>query len=338
MKTKHILALVVGIVCIAVLSVVIVLSMNKKPTADPTDKKDDSTVVDQPDTTPESNEQAPDNNAIDATDGSGDEKEPEPIPEPEPDPEPEPEPDTPTVDNNTNNEDDGSKADVPDTPTNTDPTVNAPSASPVDTTTKEGIQRILNDPFMLLVNRERKVNSDYTASDLVYFNDYQLNATCSSALRQLVNAGKSVGYSYILYSGYRTYSSQYNKYYNKIAGYKNQGYSEAEAIRLTNQYYAPPGGSEHHTGLAADVCIPSVVNKYGMLHENYEYTEEFKWFSQKYGFILRYPKGKESITGYNYEPWHYRYVGVDIATDIYNKGVTLEEYVYDLEAKLNTMN
>ena len=166
---------------------------------------------------------------------------------------------------------------------------------------------------------------------------YKLNSTCSAALGKLVDAGKKAGYSYTLYSGYRTYSSQYNKYYNKIDYWKNQGYSEEKAIELTNQYYAPPGASEHHTGLAADVCIPSIVNKYACLHENYDQTEEFKWFSEnahKYGFILRYSKGDESITGYNYEPWHYRYVGVAIATDIYNRGITMEEYVADLEAKL----
>ena len=139
----------------------------------------------------------------------------------------------------------------------------------------------------------------------------------------MVAAGKKAGYNYTLYSGYRTYSSQYNKYYNKIAYWEGQGYSKEKAIELTDQYYAPPGASEHHTGLAADVCIPSIVNEYACLHENYDQTEEFKWFSShahQYGFILRYPKGAESITGYNYEPWHYRYVGVGVATDIYASG------------------
>ena len=208
-------------------------------------------------------------------------------------------------------------------------------------TSKAEIEAVLNDPFMILVNRERKVSSDYVGADLVtYSGDYKLNSTCADALRRLIAAGKKAGYSYTLYSGYRSYSSQYNKYYNKIASYKNQGYSKSEAIRLTDQYYAPPGGSEHHTGLAADVCIPSIVNKYGCLHEDYEQTEEFRWFSShahEYGFILRYPKGDEEITGYNYEPWHYRYVGVEIATEIYRQGVTLEEYVETLENRLASL-
>ena len=128
-----------------------------------------------------------------------------------------------------------------------------------------------------------------------------------------------------------------NKYYNKIAYWEGQGYSNEEAVRLTNEYYAPPGASEHHTGLAADVCIPEIVNKYACLHENYDQTEEFKWFSahaHEYGFILRYRKGDEDITGYNYEPWHYRYVGVEVATEIYNRDITFEEYIQDLENRL----
>ncbi len=315
MKTKQIVAVVLGVICIAVLSIVLVLSLGKKP------KEPNAPETEQPEGTSANDPVVPD------TPSNGK------LPEGEQKPD---EPDDDTPDQN-DPEPDPSGNNEPET---NDPEPTVP-ANPVDTSSKAAIEKILNDPFMILVNRERKVSSDYVGSDLVYFNDYQLNATCSAALRKMVNAGKSAGYNYILYSGYRSYSSQYNKYNNKIAGYKNQGYSEEEAIRLTDQYYAPPGGSEHHTGLAADVCIPSVVNKYGMLHENYEYTEEFVWFSQnahKYGFIMRYPKGKEGITGYNYEPWHYRYVGVDIATEIYNRGITLEEYIYELESKLAAMN
>ncbi len=329
MKTKHMVALVFGIICIAILSIVLVLSLGKKPEEPALQEEQQEIAVDNPADRSEPDVQTP-------TDGE----------EQTPDSTETNEPDEETPDDNETDPDTPVSSDPePEPPVNNTPETDAEeptfSANPVDTSTKEAIQKILNDPFMILVNRERKVSSDYVASDLVYFNDYQLNSTCSAALRKMVNAGKSAGYSYILYSGYRTYTSQYNKYYNKIAGYKNNGYSEEEAIRLTDQYYAPPGGSEHHTGLAADVCIPSVVNKYGMLHENYEYTDEFLWFSQnahKYGFILRYPKGKESITGYNYEPWHYRYVGVDIATEIYNRGLTMEEYVYELESKLAAMN
>ncbi len=200
------------------------------------------------------------------------------------------------------------------------------------------IEKTLADPFMILVNRDHKLPSDFEPSDRVSFRGgYPLNQTCAEQLGKLVDAGKEAGYHYVLYSGYRTYSSQYNKYYNKIAYYEGKGYSNAEAVRLTNLYYAPPGASEHQTGLAADVCIPSIVNKYGKLDDAYAETEEFKWFSahaHEYGFILRYRLGDEEITGYAYEPWHFRYVGVAAATEIYQLDITYEEYIEGLQKEL----
>ncbi len=203
--------------------------------------------------------------------------------------------------------------------------------------TAEEIEALLNDPYMILVNQKNKVSSNYKPMDMTTYAGYQLNRTCANALRDLINAGKKAGYTYTLYSGYRTYTTQYNKYYNKIAFYKNKGYSEEKAIELTDQYYAQPGASEHHTGLAADVCIARIVNQYACLHENYDQTPEFRWFSahaHEYGFILRYGKTQKSITGYNYEPWHYRYVGVDVASEIYRRGITYEEFIWGLQERL----
>lgn len=306
MKNKKIFALIAGLICLVVLISVSIGSCSDKPEdTDPQDQAQQGT--------------------------NGETQQPEQNTQPEgQDPEDQdPEDQTPEQADPKPNEQVDPETDEPST-----------STTPVtlDYTTKEGIEAILNDPYMILVNRDHRVDSDYEPTDLVSFRGgYELNRTCSEALGRLIDAGEKAGYSYTLYSGYRTYSSQYNKYYNKIAYWQDQGYSEEKAIELTNEYYAPPGASEHHTGLAADVCIPSIVNKYACLHENYDQTEEFKWFSEnahKYGFILRYSKGNESITGYNYEPWHYRYVGVEIATDIYNRGITMEEYVADLEAKL----
>ena len=200
------------------------------------------------------------------------------------------------------------------------------------------IESMLEDPYMILVNRDHKLSSDFEPSNRVSFRGgYPLNQLCAEQLGKLVDAGKAAGYNYVLYSGYRTYSSQYNKYYNKIAYYEGQGKSHEEAVRLTDLYYAPPGASEHQTGLAADVCIPSIVNRYGELHDAYAQTPEFEWFSthaHEYGFILRYRLGDEDITGYAYEPWHYRYVGVAAATEIYQRDITYEEYIEDLKNEL----
>ncbi len=348
MKNKKLFALIAGIVCLIIVISTMIGSCSKKPEDEPT--PDDPPATDTTvNTTPEKdpNVQQP---AEDKKEDQPEEKEPEkddkeedPVEdkkEPETDKKEEnPEKDEPAKDEPEKDEKEEKPAEdeKDEEPEQEEPVVNN-TATTLDYTTKEGIEAILNDPYMIFVNRDNRVSKDFVPSDmLAYDGGYKLNRTCSEALKKLTNAGRKAGYNYILYSGYRSYSSQYNKYYNKIAYWEDQGYSNEKAIELTNQYYAPPGASEHHTGLAADVCIPSIVNKYACLHENYDQTAEFKWFAahaHEYGFILRYPKGGESITGYNYEPWHFRYVGVEIATDIYNRGITMEEYVADLKAKL----
>ena len=101
----------------------------------------------------------------------------------------------------------------------------------------------------------------------------------------------------------------------------------ADAHKVAQSYSAQPGQSEHQTGLCVDF-ITSEMN--GNLTEAFENTEAFAWLAQnayKFGFILRYPKDKESITGYTYEPWHYRFVGREAATDIYVGNMTLEQYL-----------
>ena len=94
----------------------------------------------------------------------------------------------------------------------------------------------------------------------------------------------------------------------------------AYGIVYADNYSARAGHSEHQTGLAIDI---------GSTKTSFEYTNEFKWLQEhahEYGFIMRYPKGKTWITGYEYEPWHYRFVGVDAATKIFEEGITFEEY------------
>lgn len=247
-----------------------------------------------------------------------------------PDETPDEKPNEPTSPSGGNNDSSDGEADLPSTG------ASVSDWSSKDLTADE-IRALLNDPYMILVNRQNKIDSNYEPMDMTTYAGYKLNKTCANALKKLIQAGSKAGYTFTMYSGYRTYDTQYNKYYNKINYYKNQGYTEEKAIELTDQYYAQPGASEHHTGLAADVCIARIVNKYGCLHENYDQTAEFKWFSthaHEYGFILRYGKTQKSITGYNYEPWHYRYVGVDVANEIYHRGITYEEFIWELQDRL----
>ncbi len=211
-------------------------------------------------------------------------------------------------------------------------------------TTAKQLKKQLGSEQMILVNREHLVDNKYQPKDLVTYpgSSYQLNRTCAAALKEMIDeCAANTSERLVLYSGYRTYQTQYNKYYGKINQYIAKGYSKSEAVKLTDQYYAPPGGSEHHTGLAADICTPSIVNRYGQLDSSFGTTAEGKWLRNnchKFGFILRYDKGKENITGYNYEPWHFRYVGKTHAKEIARLGITYEEYVAKMQATISALS
>jgi len=112
----------------------------------------------------------------------------------------------------------------------------------------------------------------------------------------------------------------------EVSKYMGQNYSQEEAKKKAAQWIAIPGTSEHQTGLALDI----VSSSYQLLNKEQENTPEQKWLienSYKYGFILRYPSDKTNITGIEYEPWHYRYVGKETAKEITERGICLEEYL-----------
>jgi len=135
-------------------------------------------------------------------------------------------------------------------------------------------------------------------------------------------AKKEKGYNLKIQSGFRSYATQKRLYNNYVS---SRGKSAADT------FSARPGHSEHQSGLAFDVCENSGKYKDACINSNFDSTEEAKWLSDnsyKYGFILRYPSGKTNETGYKYESWHFRYVGVELATKLYNNGdwITLEDY------------
>lgn len=138
---------------------------------------------------------------------------------------------------------------------------------------------------------------------------------------KMYNAAKADGITLTPVSGYRTIERQRTNYEKRIARYQSQGYSKAESADLAAQVILPPGTSEHNAGLAMDIIS---------LETSFENTAAFRWLTQHaadYGFIMRYPKDKTDITKITYEPWHWRYVGVDIAKEIKASGKTLEEYL-----------
>lgn len=176
------------------------------------------------------------------------------------------------------------------------------------------------DSLMVLVNKLNRLQSNYVPHDLEQIslnyatNNKFLRKEAKENFEKLSSDAKKISYSIIAVSAYRDYDYQENLFNNYV---KEKG--ENYALKCS----AKAGHSEHQTGLSVDVMGSN--NDY----DQFEKSKEFDWMknnSYKYGFILRYPKGKEYITGFKYEPWHYRYVGKDIASIIYTEGITLEEY------------
>lgn len=175
---------------------------------------------------------------------------------------------------------------------------------------------------LLIVNKYYYLEKDYYYGDLVTMekgydnkNGSKLNSIAYEAFKKLVDAGEKEGYHIRNNSAYRSYETQNGLYTN---------YKKDHGLTWADKWSARPGHSEHQTGLALDV---GVKNEYSL--GKFENSREFTWMKEHahlYGFILRYPKGKEYITGYGYEPWHYRYVGIDVATYIYENDITFEEY------------
>lgn len=193
---------------------------------------------------------------------------------------------------------------------------------------KSGLQIINNvNDTLVVVNKERNLPSNYIPKDLATpdvafsFNGdsprKKMRREASDALEDMFKAAKKDEIYLYAVSGYRSYSTQKSIYNRKV-----NSIGKAEA----GKYVALPGQSEHQTGLAMDITGKSVSMG---LSDNFANTKEGKWVKDncyKFGFIIRYPKGKEDITGYNYEPWHIRYVGKDVAKKIYSNNITLEEF------------
>ena len=190
------------------------------------------------------------------------------------------------------------------------------------TTYKENNNETNNAKYIdgiLIVNKSYPLPSNFVPSNTyksavgVKYCSTCIDNEAYSQYKLMKADATSLGLNIWIQSGYRSYELQeslYNKYVNR------------DGKEAADTYSARPGHSEHQTGLAFDL---------NTITDDFQYTEEGKWINNncyKYGFILRYPKGKEKFTGYKYESWHLRYVGVELANKLYNNGdwITLEEY------------
>ena len=182
------------------------------------------------------------------------------------------------------------------------------------------------DWCLVLVNRENPLEADPDIELKRLSNGHAVDRRIYPQLQQMMDDARAAGLSPVICSSYRTVSDQQELYSAKVEKYLSQGLSPEAAEAEAAKWVALPGTSEHHTGLAVDI----VSLYYQTLDEGQENTAEQKWLmenSWRYGFILRYPNGTTEITGINYEPWHYRYVGKTAAEEIYTRGITLEEYL-----------
>lgn len=192
--------------------------------------------------------------------------------------------------------------------------------------TFSGNVRNRDNSLLVLVNKLYKLPDDYHVA-LHELNNGEMVAECMyEDLKAMWFDGEeqNPGFSYNVCSGYRTAEKQEQLLEQEIEDNINIGMSEEEADALLT--VAPSGYSEHETGLAVDI----VSERNQMLDDTQELTPENQWLQEhcyEYGFILRYPKGKESVTGYSYESWHFRYVGKEAAKEIHDRGITLEEYL-----------
>lgn len=179
---------------------------------------------------------------------------------------------------------------------------------------------------IVLVNPWNKVPKGYQADPVQFEGGYYIGSACHDALKAMFDACRAAGCDPVLISGHRSRSFQEKLFDNKVQKLMDQGYSESGAKKKAAESVAVPGTSEHQLGLAADIIDDSNWS----LDETQADNPTQQWLMEhcwEYGFILRYPEGTTEITGIIYEPWHYRYVGVEAALEIKALGITLEEYL-----------
>lgn len=195
-----------------------------------------------------------------------------------------------------------------------------PASQPVSTTSSNSSQTVTTTVTTSAVPVKNDSGVTYIQGILIANKTYGLpedynpglDSETESAFNTLSEAAANQGLDIYLSSGFRSYETQARIYGSYVDSYGKES---------ADTFSARPGYSEHQTGLAIDV---------NTIDDSFAGTPEAEWLAKhahEYGFIIRYPKGKESITGYKYEPWHIRYLGVEKATEVYNSGLTLEEFL-----------
>ena len=191
---------------------------------------------------------------------------------------------------------------------------------------KKEVEASTTDWNLILINKKHELSSNYEVNLSKVEDEHRVDSRIAEALKNMLKDARQAGLNPKVCSSYRTREEQKQLHNDKIAQYVNQGYSKERAIDLASYWVTNPGTSEHEAGLAVDI----ISKTYEKLNKDQENTEVQKWLkenSYKYGYALRYPPEKSEITMINYEPWHYRYVGIENAKYMKEHDMCLEEYI-----------
>ncbi len=213
----------------------------------------------------------------------------------------------------------------------------AQSQESVDSATiaKENADKLASnddDWCLVLVNSENPLDTSYAPNLTKLDDEHSIDSRIADVTKQMFQDAEAAGLSLHIVSAYRDYDTQRQVFNDTMLNWIYQGYSPLDAYDETSQSVAIPGTSEHATGLAMDITSSTYTD----LDDAQGDTDEAKWLianCANYGYILRYPSDKSDVTKIVYEPWHFRYVGKDVAKEITDQGITLEEYIQQQKNK-----
>lgn len=202
-----------------------------------------------------------------------------------------------------------------------------PTPTPIPASDKPAAAPAEGDWALLLVNAEHPLPEGFAVPQFTQLrNGHAIDQRAYPALQAMMDGCRAAGLSPLICSSYRSAETQRQLFEQEVEGWLAKGYIREEAEAQAARWVARPGASEHQTGLAVDI----VDTNYQLLDQGQENTVVQRWLMEHcadYGFILRYPTDKSELTGVGYEPWHYRYVGVEAAQEIMRDGLCLEEYL-----------
>ncbi|HBH95385.1 MAG TPA: hypothetical protein DDX91_06505 [Ruminococcaceae bacterium] len=220
----------------------------------------------------------------------------------------------------------------------TDNTSNSADNTDEATTTAAKLPVIADedDWALYVIGNNNPLPGDFTVEIKTVAGERTLDKRCADYAIQMLNDAKSQNVGLYVTSAYRSIQYQADNLQNYISRLMAQGYTEEEATKQAHKEIALPGHSEHNAGLALDIVSDDYWSNHSDLDESFDKLPQYEWLvnnSWKYGFILSYPKGKENITGFIYEPWHYRFVGLEHAKKIHEvyeatgEFLTVNEYI-----------